>query len=236
MLRVAAGDRITNMKMTALLPIAALLLVSACTTPATSTATTTPVAATATATSPAATATALAGGRQLREADAQREVGSFVRDTLAALKTRNASALSAIAHPSKGVRFSKASYVLPASDITLSATQLANAYTDPTVRMWGRTDGRGDAITLTFSEYHAQYIYGRDFATAQRTAYNETIGRGNSTDNTATVYPDAVLFEAYDPGTDPSKADVQWQALRLLFERSGTRWYLVGVVHGEWSI
>jgi hypothetical protein len=116
------------------------------------------------------------------------------------------------------------------------AAQLTNAFADPTKRRWGATSGRGDPIVLTFAEFHNADIYARDFAASSRTAYNRTIGFGNSTDNTADIYPDAVLFEAFDPGPDPRLAEFQWQCLRLLFEREAGRWSLVAVVHGEWTI
>lgn len=173
--------------------------------------------------------------RSLSEAEAERAVGALVRDTLAAFKARDGTLLAGLAHPSKGVRFSPYAY-LSATNITLSAAQLRSGFTDPTKRTWGITDGRGDAITVTFADYSRSYIYSRDFAASTRTAYNRTIGQGNTIDNTASVYPDAILFEAYDPGPDPRLTDVQWQCVRLLFERSGERWFLIGVIHGEWTI
>lgn len=174
-------------------------------------------------------------GRQLSAAEAESAVGSLVRDTLAAFKKRDGQALAALAHPSKGVRFSPYAY-LNATNITLSAAQLTGAFTDPTKRTWGITDGKGDPIVLTFADYASAYVYGRDFAASSQTAYNKTIGSGNTIDNTADVYPAAILFESYDPGPDPRLKDVQWQCLRLLYERSGDRWFLVSVIHGEWTI
>jgi len=169
------------------------------------------------------------------EADAQRAVGALVRDALAAFKDRDSAKLATLAHPTRGVRFAPYPNLHP-TNITLSAAQLANAFSDPTKRTWGITDGKGDPIVLTFAEFSSVYIYARDFAASSQTAYNRTIGAGNSIDNTATVFPDAILFESYDPGPDPRLTDVRWQCIRLLFERSGDRWYLVGVVHGEWTI
>ena len=188
--------------------------------------------------SPSASGTAQPSGplaRQLSAADAEAAVGVLVRDTLAAFKKRDGPALAALAHPSKGVRFSPYAY-LQATNITLTAAQLTNAFTDSTKRTWGVTDGKGDPIILTFADYTGTYIYGRDFASSSQTAFNKTIGSGNTIDNTADVYPSAILFEAYDPGPDPRLKDFQWQCIRLLFERSGDRWFLVSVVHGEWTI
>jgi hypothetical protein len=173
--------------------------------------------------------------RQLSSAEAEAAIGPFVRDALAAFKKRDGPGLAALAHPSRGVRFSPYAYLNP-SNIVLPAAQLVNAFTDPTKRTWGITDGKGDPIILTFAEYAATYIYGRDFAASSQTAYNKTIGMGNTIDNTADIFPNAILFEAYDPGPDPRFKDTQWQCIRLLFERSNDRWYIVGVVHGEWTI
>jgi hypothetical protein len=188
--------------------------------------------------SPSASASSRPSGplaRQLSAADAEAAVGAAVRDTLAAFKKRDGPALAALAHPSKGVRFSPYPY-LQGTNVTLSAAQLTNAFGDPTKRTWGITDGKGDPIILTFADYTATYIYARDFASSSETAFNKTIGAGNSIDNTADVYPNAILFEAFDPGPDPAMKDFQWQCVRLLFERSGDRWFLVSVVHGEWTI
>ena len=175
-------------------------------------------------------------GRQLSSAEGERLVGSRVQATLDALKARNGAMLAAIAHPTKGVRFSPYPFVSTARDVVLMSGGLANAYNDPKTRTWGVTDGKGDPITLAFADYNTRYIYSRDFKNATKTSYNKPIGTGNSIDNTASVYPNAVLFEAYDPGPVPADESFRWQSLRLLFESDGTTWWLVGVVHGEWTI
>lgn len=82
-----------------------------------------------------------------------------------------------------------------------------------------------DDITLTAAELT------NAFADPTQRRWGTTDGRGD-----AIIYPDAVLFEAFDPGPDPAMRDTQWQSLRLLFEREQSRWYLVTVVHGHWTI
>jgi hypothetical protein len=176
------------------------------------------------------------GARQLPEAEAERLVGGRVRQALDALKRRDAVALSAMVHPAKGVRFSPYPYVRPAEDQRLASNELATAFQSGATRIWGRYDGRGDPIELTLAAYVDQFVYGRDFATSTQVAYNRAIGSGNTIDNTPDLYPDAIMFEAYDPGPDPQFRDTRWQCLRLLFEREGQQWYLVGIVHGEWTI
>jgi len=182
------------------------------------------------------TATQTVSARQVSAAEAERLAAGRVRATLDALKTRDGALLAMVAHPTKGVRFSPYPYVNVTRDVVLMQGDLASAYLDPKTRTWGITDGRGDPITLTFAEYAARYVYSRDFKNAPRTAYNKTIGSGNTIENTAQVYPDAVLFEAYDPGPDAANESFRWQCLRLLFEQSGGDWFLVAIVHGEWTI
>jgi len=201
-----------------------------------STATPSPSTSAARTSAPPASASASAPGRSLSATEAQRLVGARVAAALDALKRRDGAALAALAHPTKGVRFTPYPFVTVARDVVLMRSDLTNAYADTKTRTWGVTDGKGDPITLTFASYNTRYVYSRDFALAPKTSYNKPIGSGNSLDNTADVYPSAVLFEAYDPGPDPAMESFRWQSLRLLFEPDGSTWYLVGVVHAEWTI
>lgn len=175
-------------------------------------------------------------GRDLSPTQAQQLVSARVVSAMDALRRRDSAGLAAVAHPTKGIRFTPYPFVSTAKDVVLTRAQLANAYSDTTKRTWGVTDGKGDPITLTFSDYSARYIWSRDFLAAAKTSYNKPIGTGNSIDNTADVYPNAILFEAYDPGPVPAEESFRWQSLRLLFEQDGGAWYLVGVVHAEWTI
>lgn len=184
----------------------------------------------------ASTASPATAARKLSAAEAQQLVSARVAATLDALKRRDGAGLSAVAHPTRGVRFTPYPFVQTAKDIVLTRADLAAAYTDAKTRTWGVSDGKGDPITLTFADYSSRYIWSRDFLAASKTSYNKPIGSGNSVDNTADAYPNAILFEAYDPGPVPADEPFRWQSLRLLFEDTGGSWYLVGVVHAEWTI
>jgi hypothetical protein len=199
------------------------------------------VAASATPT-PAATATRtqaptdIRAARLLPESEAKRLVEPAALAAVDALKRRDGAKLASLAHPQKGVRFSAYPFVRTDRDQVLTAAELAVAFTDPRVRLWGVSDGKGDDIRLTYTDYHTRYVYDVDFAQAPEAAYNRAIGIGNSPDNTASVYPDAVLVEFHYPGFDPRFGGMDWRSLRLLFEQKDGTWYLVGVVHGQWTI
>ena len=197
------------------------------------------VAATAT---PVATATRtpaptdIRAARSLPEAEAKRLVETTALAVVDALKTKDGIKLAALAHPTKGVRFSAYPFVRTDFDQVLTAADLAGAFTDPKVRLWGIRDGKGDDIRTTFAAYYATYIYDVDFAKAPDVAYNRAIGKGNATDNSATAYPDAVMVEFHYPGFDQAYGGMDWRSLRLFLEQKDGTWYLVGVVHGQWTI
>ncbi len=155
-----------------------------------------------------------------------------------ALKERDLAELSGLVHPDKGVRFSPYTYVRTSldSDLVFSATQVAGLWNDPTVYRWGVYDGSGEPIDLTFRECFGQFVYDVDFARPDVVGFDETIGQGNTINNIAEVYPEAVVVEYHFEGFDPQYAGMDWRSLRLIFEESKGTWYLVGIVHDEWTI
>ena len=161
---------------------------------------------------------------------------------IVALRDRDIQELADLAHPVKGVTFSPYTYVRPLqgapgeADLVFSATQLRGVWDDPTVYHWGRYDGSGEPIDLTFQEYYERFVYDVDFARPDIVGFNETIGQGNSINNIAEVYPIALTIEYHFEGFDPDYAGMDWRSLRLVLEEYEGIWFLVGIVHDEWTI
>lgn len=159
-------------------------------------------------------------------------------ETVAALRDRDWSALSQFIHPRRGVRFSPYGYVNagPDGDLVWGAADIAGLAAGGTRHRWGVFDGSGDPIEMTLAEYHARFIYDADFAAAPVVTYNQRAGHGNTLNNLPSVYPDADYVEYHFPGFEPKYEGMDWRSLRLVFEREGGEWYLVGIVHDEWTI
>ena len=104
------------------------------------------------------------------------------------------------------------------------------------VRNWGYFDGSGRPINLTFDAYFMRFIYDADFARPQQIGYNIVIGRGNTINNIAQFYLNAIFIEYHFEGTDPEGSGMNWKSLRLVLEEHQGAWYLVGIVHDEWTI
>lgn len=155
---------------------------------------------------------------------------------IAALKDYDQEALSKMVHPEKGVRFTPYAYVEADKDIVLTAQQIKQAGSDDKKYIWGSYDGSGEPIELTFEEYYKKFVYDTDFANAKEIAYNETLGKGNSLDNSKEFYKDAFIVEYHFPGIDPQYQGLDWRSLRLVFEELEGSWYLVGIIHDQWTI
>jgi hypothetical protein len=157
-----------------------------------------------------------------------------------AIKHKDVEEIAALVHPDRGVRFSPYAYVRAeeddGQDVVFGAAQVRDLPADPAVYEWGRFDGTGEPIVLTFDAYWARFVYDVDFARPHAIGYGETIGRGNTINNIAQVYPQAVVVEYHLEGFDPAYAGLDWRSLRLVFEPVQGTWYLVGIIHDEWTI
>lgn len=159
------------------------------------------------------------------------------KQVVEAFKAQDGKKLASLAHPEKGVRFSPGAYVDIASNMVFSRAQIETFWTDNKIYTWGFEDGTGDPINLTPSQYCREYIMSRDFLKPSSINVNNDQAAGNTSNNTALIYPNGTRVEYYiKPTTGNDLPELDWAALRLVFERSGESWFLVGVIHDEWTI
>lgn len=172
--------------------------------------------------------------RQVGEVD-----GSIAQQAAAvvfALHDKDLAALSALVHPTKGLRFSPYAYVRVDEDVVLSADEIAGMGDSQEVYQWGVFDGTGDPIDLTFGEYWDLFVYDVDLTQAHIVGYNEIVGRGNTIANHEEVYPLATTIEYHFTGFDARFEGLDWRSVRLVLEQENETWYLVGLIHDEWTI
>ena len=55
---------------------------------------------------------------------------------------------------------------------------------------------------------------------------------GNALENLTEAYPGCRCVDFSIPGTD----GLDWSSLKLVFQAGDTSWYLIGMVHGQWTI
>ena len=181
------------------------------------------------------------GSEQRTGIDGRSRSGSDVlqvaKQVVEAFNAKDGKKLAFLAHPEKGVRFSTSAYVDVASDVVISRAQIETFWTDSKIYTWGLADGTGDPINMTPNQYCREYIMNRDFLKPTSINVNNDQATGNTRNNAAVVYPNGTRVEYYiKPTTGEDRAELDWAALRLVFERSGGSWFLVGVIHDEWTI
>lgn len=152
------------------------------------------------------------------------------------LQRRNWSTLAAYVHPERGVTFTPYSTVDLSSDRTFTADQIRNLAQDQTVYTWGFEDGRGDPIQMTALQYFERYIYDRDYTQVPQIGVDRIMTGGNALENLTEAYPGCRFVDFSFPSADPVNDGLDWSSLKLVFLPEGEHWYLVGVVHGEWTI
>ena len=156
--------------------------------------------------------------------------------TMKIIKNKDMNALSQYVHPEKGLRFTPYPYVDIEKDQVFTAQEVANLMENETVMNWGAYDGSGEPIDLKFSDYYDRFVYDKDFINPQVIGNNTAIGQGNTTDNVKEAYPDGYFIEFHFSYFEPQYGGIDWENLKLVFEKHEGTWFLVGIIHGEWTI
>ena len=165
----------------------------------------------------------------------QKEIMRLSGQVVNYIKNRDYSSLSKVAHPEKWIRFSPYVHVNIHSDVVFWPPTISKFSSSKTKYEWGAYDGTGEPIYLTPSQYFDRFVYNRDFAAADKVSFNRVMGKGNSLENQFEVYPRAGIVEYYVRGTE-KYGYMDWQSLRLVFEKYNGKWYLTGIIHNEWTI
>lgn len=152
------------------------------------------------------------------------------------LKDKDMDDLADFVHPTKGVRISPYGYVDVENHLEFSREEVAELEDSTKVYTWGHYDGSGEPIDLNFDDYYDRFIFDEDFSNPQIIGNNVRIGQGNTLHNIGEVYPDGRFVELHFPEIDPQYEGMDWRSLRLVFEKVDGDWYLVGIVHDEWTI
>lgn len=151
------------------------------------------------------------------------------------IKDKRFQELSALIHPQECLRFSPYPYLKP-DNLIFCPEDFNDLITASSQYRWGQFDGSGKPIDLTFEKYYQQFIYDQDYVQAETVGFNQEVSSGNSPNNISEIYPGAVFVEYHFPEIDPQYGGLDWRSLRLVFKEIEGKWYLLAVVHGEWTI
>ncbi len=140
--------------------------------------------------------------------------------------------------PIEGVRFSPYGYIDTVNNIIFRHNDFsANADSSKQKKIeWGLMDGSGEPILKKFNQYIRTFVYDVDFLHPEKVAVNKFMGGGNSFNNLSSIYKTCDFTESYFSGFDKKYDGMDWRSLRLVFKLKGSTYYLVGIVHDQWTI
>ena len=192
-----------------------------------------------------------AGAKQdsLQKAKAVRDSADFARkkdsillkltkNILTNLKNKHYAAFANHIHPVDGIRFSPYGHVDTVHHLKFSRASFINQVNKGDLDMitWGEFDGTGDPIKMTLNNYMRRFVYDVDFVKPEKLVVNEFIGTGNSLNNLLSVYKNCNFTESHFSGFEKDYQGMDWKSLRLVFKERNKRFFLVGIVHDEWTI
>lgn len=164
------------------------------------------------------------------------EVVRAANEVVEAFARRDGERLAGRVHPTKGVRFSPYAYVDVEQDRVFLPAQVRRLWDDPAVYLWGYADGSGEPIALTPAQYVERFVLDRDYHAKGVIEVDAERPRGNTVDNAGAAYPQGTRVEyAFEPAPGEGSAEFDWSALRLVFEKMDGRWFLVAVIHDQWT-
>lgn len=156
-------------------------------------------------------------------------------DVIDAIKNKNMDKLASYTHPAKGLRFSPYGYIDVKTSRVFTADEVKSLVENSQTYTWGNYDGSGEPINMNFNDYYEKFIYDKDFANPQIIGNNTIVGQGNSLINIKEVYPDSYFIELHFKGFDTKYSGIDWESLRLVFQEEKGEWYLVSIIHDQWT-
>ncbi len=160
----------------------------------------------------------------------------LTKQVLTLIKQKNYKALDGFIHDEKGIRLSPYAFV-SSSDKKFSRAQFLDLFGKNKSKKytWGTYDGTGDPIVLTAPEYFSKFVYDANFLHPEKLEVNRSVGAGNTTNNIKEFYNQEDFTESYF--SNSKKTDgLPWKSVRLVFKEINGKYYLVGIVHDQWTI
>ena len=158
------------------------------------------------------------------------------RQVLTIFKNKQYTKLDSLIHPQEGIRFSPYATVSPEDKKFSREAFRKSVTTNKNIMVnWGNYDGSGDPIELTPAEYFERFVYDANFINPDKYEVNNFIQTGNSSNNLKKMYDDSEFTESHSAGSRKN-GGLDWKSVRLVFKEINGKYYLVGLVHDQWTI
>ena len=93
-----------------------------------------------------------------------------------------------------------------------------------------------EPIQRTIAQFLEEFIFSVDYTQATSVGVDEIVMSGNSLENLKEAYPDCRFVDLCYPSLDPAYEGLDWCSLKIVFAPTQSGWYLVGLIHSQWTI
>jgi len=118
----------------------------------------------------------------------------------------------------------------------LSREDFLEAINKKWVLTWGSYDGTGEPIKLTVNQYLAKFVYNADYLNAEADAFDTVINQGNSINNIQKIYPNHHFIDYHFSGFEQQSKGMDWTSLRMVFTKEDGQYFIVAIIHDQWTI
>jgi len=137
---------------------------------------------------------------------------------------------------SDGVLFSPYGFIDTTNSKRLTPEDFLESIAKKWVLTWGNYDGTGDPIKLTVPAYLKKFVYNADYLTAEAVGFDEVMKQGNSRNNLTELYPNHHFIDYHFSGFEQKNKGMDWTSLRLVFEKENGQYFLVAIIHDQWTV
>lgn len=161
----------------------------------------------------------------------------LTKQVLTIFKNKQYAKLDSLIHPDEGIRFSPYATVDLNNDKQFSRQEYKALVTKGKSEKlnWGSYDGTGEPILLTADEYFKKFVYDANFVQPDQLGIDKIIQSGNSINNLKAIYDGSNFTESSFRGSK-KYGEIDWKSVRLVFKKVGEKYYLVAIVHDQWTI
>jgi len=152
------------------------------------------------------------------------------------LKDKNIDLLKNYVHPFEGLRFSPYVNTNFEENLVLSKDNLLNAWNNNLIYNFGSYDGSGFPIDMTFKDYYDKFVYERDFSLSNNVTINNDVNGYLLNPRLTALYPGFNITRHYLDGENPDYGGIDWKSLNLVYQKYNNQWYLVSIIHDQWTI
>lgn len=139
-------------------------------------------------------------------------------------------------HPEKGVRFTPYSTVNIERDLVFLPSELLQNVVNLSLHQWGYYFGSNEPISMTISDYFSRFVSPSNYANAPHISLDTILLSGNALENICEIYPNNRFVDFSYRSIAPELQGADWSSLKLVFEEFENKWYLIAVVHSQWTL